>query len=234
MAHRTGCLICGGELVYTEKSEQNICFYCNHTFESNATCTSNHYVCDGCHSLSANDLIETFTMNSRLQDPSEQAIILMRNPEINMHGPEHHFLVPAVLVSAYYNVTKNIYPKTKLIPEARKRAKSVLGGYCGTHGACAGGIGAGIFISLITGATPLSRQEWKLGNLMTSETLRLVAVHGGPRCCKRNTFLALNSAVRFVRENFDVSIPLDDMILCEFYPMNKECLGMKCPYYPGK
>jgi hypothetical protein len=234
MVHRTGCLICGEELAYTDESEKHICFYCNQTFESNVTCNSNHYVCDGCHRLGANDLIETFTVNTRLQDPSEQAMILMRNPEIMMHGPEHHFLIAAVLISAYYNVKKNMYPKTKQIPEARKRAEMVPGGYCGTHGTCGAAIATGIFVSMITGSTPLAKEEWKLSNLAASETLRLIAVHGGPRCCKKSTFLALKSAVRFTRENFNIGIPLDDMILCEFYPMNKECLGMKCPYYPGK
>ncbi|MGR4064590.1 MAG: DUF5714 domain-containing protein, partial [Vulcanimicrobiaceae bacterium] len=29
------------------------------------------------------------------------AITLMQNPVVNMHGPEHHFLVPAVLLAAY-------------------------------------------------------------------------------------------------------------------------------------
>ncbi len=29
------------------------------------------------------------------------AIRLMRLPAVKMHGPEHHFLVPAVLLAAY-------------------------------------------------------------------------------------------------------------------------------------
>jgi hypothetical protein len=34
------------------------------------------------------------------------ALNLMKNPQIKMHGPEHHFLVPAVLLAAYYNTQK--------------------------------------------------------------------------------------------------------------------------------
>ena len=32
------------------------------------------------------------------------AIEIMKSPMINMHGPEHHFLVPAVLITSYYNI----------------------------------------------------------------------------------------------------------------------------------
>jgi len=60
----------------------------------------------------------------------------MKNPKIKMHGPEHHFLVPAVLLSAYYNKKKDSRKKEDKIKEARKRAEKILGGFCGSHGIC--------------------------------------------------------------------------------------------------
>ncbi|VUT25840.1 MAG: hypothetical protein MOIL_01256 [Candidatus Methanolliviera sp. GoM_oil] len=56
-----------------------------------------------------------------------------------------------------------------------------LGGFCGYHGDCGAAVGTGIFISLITDATPLSKHEWKLSNLMTAKSLLSIANHGGPR-----------------------------------------------------
>ena len=85
-----------------------------------------------------------------------------------MHGPEHHFLVPAVLLSAYYNKKKYSRKKEDKIKEARKRVKKILGGVCGSHGICGATVGTVIFISLITNATPLSEKERKLSNQITS------------------------------------------------------------------
>ena len=75
-----------------------------------------------------------------------------------MHGPEHHFLIPAVLLSAFYNVSGEPGEKEKKIKQARKRAENVLGGFCGFYGDCGAAVGTGIFVSVITGATPLSQK----------------------------------------------------------------------------
>jgi hypothetical protein len=94
-------------------------------------------------------------------------------------------------------------------------------------------VGTGIFISLITDSTPLSDDGWRLSNLMTANSLEEIACHGGPRCCKRDTFLALQSAQIFLARNFDVSLPIDEPIMCGFSESNKECLEGACPYFAG-
>ena len=108
MEHKIGCLVCGNNLIYLKNVENRECYYCNETFETLVTCTDGHFICDRCHSLSANDLIEQTCINSNLKDSLELALILMREPVIKMHGPEHHFLVPAVLLATYYNIKKRI------------------------------------------------------------------------------------------------------------------------------
>ena len=227
----SGCLVCGQELVYG-KNEKLECFYCHKVFDSNTKCKEGHYVCDKCHSLPGNDLIETYCIATKLKDPLELALTLMRNPRMKMHGPEHHFLVPAVLLAAYYNIKGDEKSKKLKIEEARLRSSRVLGGFCGFYGDCGAAVGTGIFISLITNSTPLSKREWKLSNLMTAKSLLAMANHGGPRCCKRNTFLAIDEAVNFLRENFGITMVIDRNLVCEFKELNKECLKRKCPYYP--
>jgi hypothetical protein len=228
---KSGCVVCGEELVYG-KNEKMECFYCKKVFDSNVKCKDGHYVCDKCHSMPANDLIETYCISSQLEDPLELALILMRNQQVKMHGPEHHFLVPAVLLTTYYNTQKDQKNKKQKIREARSKSSKILGGFCGSHGDCGAAVGTGIFISLVTDSTPLSTKEWKLSNLMTARSLLTIANHGGPRCCKRTTFLAINEAVDFLKENFGITMKINRKLACEFTDLNKECLKKKCPYYP--
>jgi len=231
MSHvRSGCVVCGEELVYGQ-NEKLECFYCHKIFDSNVKCKKGHYVCDNCHSMPGNDLIESFCNTSKITDPLELALILMRNPKIRMHGPEHHFLVPAVLLAAYYNVKGDYNQKRLKIKEARSRSSKILGGFCGFYGDCGAAVGTGIFMSLITNATPLSSQEWRLSNSITAKSLLTIANHGGPRCCKRNTFLAINEAVNFLKENFSFRMKINRTIKCEFKDLNKECLKKECPFY---
>ncbi|MGD0158779.1 MAG: DUF5714 domain-containing protein [Candidatus Bathyarchaeia archaeon] len=231
MSHkRSGCVVCGDELVYGQ-NEKLECFYCHEILDSNVKCRKGHYVCDKCHSMPGNDLIENFCSTSKITDPLELALILLRNPKIKMHGPEHHFLVPAVLLAAYYNAKGDYAQKRLKIKEARSRSSKILGGFCGFYGDCGAAVGTGIFMSLITNATPLSSREWKLSNLITAKSLLTIADHGGPRCCKRNTFLAINQTVNFLKENFSFDMKINRKVKCEFKDLNKECLKQKCPYH---
>ncbi len=62
MEQKSGCVVCGKELCYQDQAEELRCMFCNNVFSTQAKCVANHFVCDACHSLSANDLIERFTI----------------------------------------------------------------------------------------------------------------------------------------------------------------------------
>ncbi|MCL0056812.1 DUF5714 domain-containing protein [Dehalococcoidia bacterium] len=157
----------------------------------------------------------------------------MRNPRIKMHGPEHHFLVPAVLLAAYFNMMRDSEEKERTIKKARERADNILGGFCGFYGNCGAAVGTGIFVSLITKATPLSKEEWRLSNLITSKSLATIANNGGPRCCKRNSYLAIIEAGKFLKEHFGTKIEVESQPRCEFSSLNKECTRNNCPFFVG-
>ena len=179
------------------------------------------------------NIIERYCVSTTSVSPAASAAVMMKHPAVKMHGPEHHFLVPAVLLAAFYN---KAHPdlqgeKKAKIQEARKRADNVKGGFCGLYGACGAAVGTGIFISLVTNATPLSKAEWRLSNHMTSESLRVIAENGGPRCCKRCSFLAINKAVELVQKELNVPLSIDHPIVCDFSNLNKECLKTECVFY---
>jgi hypothetical protein len=233
MEYEVGCMVCGGELVYSPIDKTLACFYCGTPRATNAACVKGHYVCDACHSGTANDIIEHYCVSTPSVSPLSSAMAMMKHPAVKMHGPEHHFLVPAVLLAAFYNrVQPGIEEeKRKKIHEARKRAEVVKGGFCGLWGACGAGIGSGIFISLVTNSTPLSKTEWNLSNRMTAESLRVIAQNGGPRCCKRCSFLAIGKAIEFAEKELKVALPVDQRIVCDFTSLNKECLKKGCIFY---
>ncbi len=149
-----------------------------------------------------------------------------------MHGPEHHFLVPAVLLAAYCSrVSIPAGEKAEKIRAAGKRSEDIKGGFCGFHGACGAAIGAGIFMSILANATPLSGTEWRLCNQVTACCLQVIADHGGPRCCKRDSFLAITTAAEFLLDEFGVSLDTGQPVQCTFSDLNGECLFEECLYY---
>ena len=230
-SHQSGCLICGAALCYSQESTDRTCTICGARTSANVACEAGHYVCDSCHCGSANELIQRVCSQSLSTAPMALAMQLMQSPLLKMHGPEHHFLVPAVLLCSYCNATG--IPgdeKRRKIEIARRRAEDVKGGFCGFLGSCGAGMGTGMFISLITGATPLSRSEWGLANLMTSESLRAIAERGGPRCCKRDTMLAIQSAASFVRARMRVDLDVSGA-RCMWSARNNECRKEECPFY---
>lgn len=86
-------------------------------------------------------------------------------------------------------------------------------------------------MSIVTKATPLTGNSWKLSNQMTSKALGALAKLGGPRCCKRDSFTSVREAVEFVKENLNVEMELPEKIECHFSNENRQCLKKHCPYY---
>ncbi|OPY39163.1 MAG: hypothetical protein A4E35_00397 [Methanoregula sp. PtaU1.Bin051] len=229
--HRSVCRVCGDRLEYGTVPGRATCYFCGESHETETICRQGHFVCDRCRRAPAEEIISSYCRTTTETDPIAIARTLMNTPQVKMHGPEHHFLVPAVLLAAYYNVTGTPDLKMKKIEQARSRAELIKDGFCGSHGDCGAAVGTGIFVSLATGATPLSREEWRLSNLVTAKSLEAIAMHGGPRCCKRNAFLAILAAVDFVREHFGIEIPVRKPVTCGFSALNEECLTRDCLFY---
>ena len=176
MENRSGCLVCGKELTYLKSPKHATCVYCGDVHDTDKVCVDGHYVCDRCCRLPAEGIIEKYCTTTTGIDPVAIARTLMKNPAVKMHGPEHHFLVPAALIAAYYNVQGKPDVKGQKIGQAYLCAEMVKDGSCGLLGDCGAAVGTGIFISLVTGATPPSREEWNLSNLITAKSLEQIAL----------------------------------------------------------
>jgi hypothetical protein len=158
---------------------------------------------------------------------------LMRHPSLKLHGPEHHFLVPAALLTAVANARATPGEKKHWLAEARRRSDAVPGGSCGFRGACGAGVGVGIFTSVATGATPLARESWGTANAATGRALTVIGRVGGPRCCKRTSWLALLTGVQVARQALGVRLDGRGPS-CEWSELNAECLDEPCPFHPAR
>ena len=137
-------------------------------------------------------------------------------------------MVGAALLTAYRNAGGDIDLPAAL-REMMNRGKSVPGGACGFWGACGAGISAGMFISIISGSTPLSGEPFALSHRRTAEALGRIGGIGGPRCCKRDSYLSVLAAVDFVREHFGIEMDRPD-IVCRHSARNNQCIGRRCPF----
>lgn len=206
------------------------CALCGGGHPSRMRCAEGHFVCDACHGSSAKEVIERHCRHTASTDPIDIAVTLMRHPAVQLHGPEHHFLVPAALLAAWCNAVGHPERKAPLLAEARLRSDPLGGGFCGYQGACGAAIGVGIFISLATGATPMSSEPWRLANQATAGSLSLVASVGGPRCCKRESWLVILEGVRFARQHLGVELSAHGPA-CEFKELNPDCIELGCPFW---
>ncbi len=154
--------------------------------------------------------------------------MMMAEPFCHMHGPEHHVMVGSALLTAYKNAGGDINLNAALV-EMMNRGRSVPGGACGFWGACGAGISTGIFVSIITKASPLTQESWGLSNLMTSKALGEIGKIGGPRCCKRDSYLAILSAIDFVKEHFGIEME-KNKVVCIHSDINNQCIGSRCPF----
>lgn len=226
---RDECLICGAPLKYTEQETDMTCVVCHKTEKSKTVCERGHYVCDECHTKGLDSIVGV-CLSETSKDPIAILRRLMALPFCHMHGPEHHVLVGSALLTAYRNAGGQIDLPAAL-SEMQARGRKVPGGACGFWGACGAGVSAGMFVSIVTGSTPLSVKEWQLSNYMTAGALGSIASAGGPRCCKRNSYIAITKAVEFSRNLLGVEMELGT-IKCIHSAQNNQCITHRCPFYP--
>ena len=225
---REECLICKAPLTYLEEDEIMECAICRKNEPSKTRCIHGHYVCSDCHTQGM-DSIFGLCMNETSKNPLEILEKMMSMPFCHMHGPEHHVMVGAALLTAYHNAGGEV-DMEKALKEMYSRGKAVPGGSCGFWGACGAGVSTGQFMSIITGSTPLAMEAWGLSNQMTAKALEALGKVGGPRCCKRDSYLSVLTAIDFVAEHLNIHME-KTMPVCTRSRQNNQCIGKRCPFF---
>ncbi len=222
------CLICKAPLEYLETDTLMECMICHKKENSKTRCINGHYICSECHTSGMEKII-ALALNEKSKNPIEILEKMMSQDFCHMHGPEHHVMVGASLITAYKNSGGDVDLQLAL-SEMYKRGKQVPGGACGFWGACGAGISTGMYISIITKSTPLATEAWGLSNQMTGRALDAIGKNGGPRCCKRDSYLAITEAVAFTAEKLGIQMELYE-IKCSRSRLNNQCITSKCPFY---
>ena len=86
-----------------------------------------------------------------------------------------------------------------------------------------------MFVSIISKSTPLTVEPFGLSNSMTAKALGQIGVVGGPRCCKRDSYLSILAAIDFVKEHFGVEMEKPEVV-CNHSAQNNQCIGRRCPF----
>ena len=219
------CLICKAPLEYLDSDDLMECAVCHKKEHSKTRCIHGHYVCNECHTTGI-DTIIGLCLTETSKNPVEIIEKMMSLPFCHMHGPEHHVMVGAALLTAYKNAGGNIDLE---LAEMMNRGKSVPGGPWGFWGACGAGISSGMFVSIISKSTPLTQESFGLSHQMTASSLGKIGQIGGPRCCNRNSYLSILSAIDFVADHFNVKMEKPE-IICSRSAQNNQCIGKRCPF----
>jgi len=225
---KENCGVCGGPLTYATEPVSTSCVFCSEVHNALIYCPEGHYICDSCHQLEALDALRQVLDSLRSADPLEILERVMAHPSVPMHGPEHHAIVPAVILAAVRNAG---YPVPEgAVAEALSRGAQVPGGWCGFYGVCGAAIGVGIAISVLTRATPLTGKERALANeAMAFALTRLL--DGYPRCCKRASRTGVEAAVEFLGERMGIFLTVGQSVQCCYSERNRECPKEGCSYY---
>ena len=85
-------------------------------------CVNGHYVCNECH-IKGIDSIFGICLSEKSKNPIEILNKMMKLSFCHMHGPEHHIMVGAALLTAYKNAGGEIDLKNKLMA-MKNRVKS--------------------------------------------------------------------------------------------------------------
>ncbi len=230
--HRAGCMVCGAPLEYLEVPRTAHCEYCRGQFETQTACRDGHVVCDACHAADALSVIEHLCVATTETDMIALFDQIRAHPLVPIHGPEHHAMIPAIMVTTYRNSGGEL--REDALKTALIRGGQVPGGFCGFAGGCGAGLGIGIGFSLLLGATPLTAKARQQALRATSSALAVLGEQPAARCCQRDGILALQRAAEISKTLLPIPLKAALATLCKQVSKNAECLGRTCQFYPTR
>jgi MoaA/NifB/PqqE/SkfB family radical SAM enzyme/ubiquinone/menaquinone biosynthesis C-methylase UbiE len=227
--YASGCMVCGSQIEYFPRDREEVCHYCRKTFRANAICVNGHYVCDQCHSRDALEVIREICVRATHSDMIKLLSVIRSHPAIPIHGPEHHSLIPGIILSVCKNLWGNVSDEEIL--DGIERGSTIVGGACSFLGICGAATGVGIAFSVIVGATPYKAKERQLVQRITGYVLERISGYEAARCCQRDSWIALKAASELSKRYLPIILPANEELVCTQYRFNKECIRKQCPLW---
>jgi hypothetical protein len=230
-AENNDCILCGDKVTTLKVPVNTHCDFCGKTKLTSHECESSHFLCDDCFNIPVIELIKSKCLKYNGTDPIELAIEIMNSPSVKMHGSEHHFIVPAVLLTCINNQKENPENIKEKLDKAEKRAAEETTAVCSHNvGTCGAAIGTGVFLSMFLNREHVHDDAWSLSNHIIADSLKRIAEHGGPRCCKRDTYFSLQTSIDYLNEHFALQLKQSEP-KCTFSLRNKSCGLEQCAFY---
>lgn len=174
--------------------------------------------------------IKEACLHSRETDPISLILDLMQQDCIPIHGPEHHVLDGACFLTALHNAGM-AFDLEAALDEMIARGNKMPGAICGQWGVCGAAASVGAALAIVHQTGPLSTHPYYKDNLyFVSRALNRIADVGGPRCCKRNAFLSLQTAIDFMNDTYGLALPKHSLT-CPFSAQNQQCIRLACPFF---
>lgn len=230
--HASGCMVCGSPLVYAIQEQMTACAYCGDKHHTTALCEQGHFVCDRCHAADALLVIEHLCLTTRETDMLGLLEQIRQHPLVPTNGPEHHGLVPGIILATYRNLGGGI--DEEMIRTGIRRGSQVIGGSCAYVGICGAVTGVGVAFSLLLEANPLKPTERRLLQSAIRDAIAEIADQQAARCCQRDCQLALQAAARISPRLLPLPLQADAAICCTQQHKNRECQGQACPLWPRR
>lgn len=164
-------------------------------------------------------------------DPTALLEHLMAAEACEPFGPVHHSLVGASLLTCAWPAAGS-GELADALDELASRASCVPGAACARWGVCGAAASSGMAFAILAGNAPLKAEGWSEGQLMVADILEQIARAGSPRCCKRDSRIAVKAAIPWLNEKLGCKLELGcKRPACSVSAKNSMCLGGACPYF---
>ena len=230
MENQQICDVCNAPLNVENKPVKLTCTFCGKEFEATSFCPNGHHVCAECRKLTVPQVLEKVISSTTSACPSEILEKVMAHPKLNMHGADHHYIIPVVIVAAAKNAGYEV--PVEAVQQAMQRGQQVPGGWCGFCGACGAAVGVGIATGALIMSTPLNGKKRTMVMDATREATSRME-DNAPRCCKKAGRIAMETAVDFLNAKIGTKLEKGKQPVCTYSARNKECVKQACKYYPA-
>jgi hypothetical protein len=175
-------------------------------------------------------------LSSESTTPGDLLEELMASEDCVAFGPIHHFLVGASILTCYRNAEAAPDRNERLVAdlaELKERSDCVPGAACSRWGVCGAAASAGMARAIICDAAPLKASGWSENQLMVARILERIAHTGAPRCCKRDSRIAVEEATASLNDELGLCLGIPSKLpVCSTMHKNSVCIGEVCPYHP--